>query len=79
MESSFTRLGLTFNELSIYPYLVTPILFLGPFYTRYLATTLPFQEQWTIKYDLLPMFTTWHGIRNYVVVRSLHLLISHGD
>jgi len=61
-----TRLGLTFNDLSIYPYLVTPILFIGPLYTHYLSETLPFQRGWSIRHDLIPTFMSWQGIRNYV-------------
>jgi len=66
LESSFTRLGLTFDDLSIYPYLVTPILFIGPLYARYLAETLPFQTKWSIKYDLIYTFTSWQGLRNFI-------------
>ncbi|KIM83543.1 hypothetical protein PILCRDRAFT_819168 [Piloderma croceum F 1598] len=66
LESSLTRLGLTFDDLSIYPYLVTPILFLGPLYVRYLSETLPFQRKYSIKYDFVPTFMSWQGIRNYI-------------
>jgi prenyl protein peptidase len=66
LESSFTRLGLTFDDLSIYPYLVTPILFMGPLYAHYLSETLPFQAKWSIKHDLIPTFMSWQGVRNYV-------------
>lgn len=60
------RLGLTFFEdHSLLPYLVTPILYLGPLYATFLASKLPFQSRWSWGCNVLPVFNTWVGIRNY--------------
>ena len=60
------RLGLTFFEdHSLLPYLVAPILYLGPLYATFLASKLPFQSRWSWGYDVFPVFNTWVGIRNY--------------
>ena len=60
------RLGLTFFEdHSLLPYLVTPILYLGPLYATFLDSKLPFQSGWSWGRDVLPVFNTWVGIRNY--------------
>lgn len=71
LESARTRLGVTLDGLSPYPYLVTPMLFLGPLYARYLSEALPGQSQWSLKYDLIPTLWSWQGVRNYVFVRRL--------
>ena len=54
--------------MSIHPYLLTPLLFTGPLYALYLYQSLPGQRWWTLDRNFLPMFTTWVGIRNYIVV-----------
>ena len=61
------RLGLTlFEDHSPLPYLVTPILYLGPLYATFLDSKLPFQSGWSWDRDVLPIFSTWVGIRNYI-------------
>ena len=60
------RLGLTlFEDHSLLPYLVTPILYLGPLYATFLDAKLPFQSGWSWDRDVSPVFWTWIGIRNY--------------
>ncbi|KAI0367428.1 Abi-domain-containing protein [Pilatotrama ljubarskyi] len=73
-KSTLARLGITLDfapttsPLSvILPCLVTPILYLGPLYVSWLCETLPLQRRWSVRGDLLPVFTTWVGIRNYIV------------
>jgi prenyl protein peptidase len=66
LESSIARLGLTFDGISLWPYFVTPILFLGPIYTQYLSQALPFQQGWSIQHNVIPIFLSWQGVRNYV-------------
>ncbi|CDO71063.1 hypothetical protein BN946_scf184844.g67 [Trametes cinnabarina] len=71
--SAFARLGMTLdfkhgNSLYIIlPCLVAPVLYLGPLYASSLCETLPLQRRWNVKGSLLPLFTTWIGIRNYLL------------
>lgn len=55
---------------SIYPHLVTPVLFLGPLYAKYLGSTLPFQKLWTFETNVVKKFGSWQGARNFLLVRS---------
>lgn len=65
-DSTMARLGLTlFEDHSLLPYLVTPILYLGPLYATFLDSKLPFQSRWSWAYDVLPTFNTWVGVRNH--------------
>jgi len=65
-DSTMARLGLTlFEDHSPLPYLVTPILYLGPLYATFLGSKLPFQSSWSWDYDVMPVFNTWVGVRNY--------------
>jgi len=65
-DSTMARLGLTlFEDHSMLPYLVTPVLYLGPLYATFLDAKLPFQSRWSWDRDMLPVFKTWVGIRNY--------------
>ena len=60
------RLGLTlFEDHSLLPYLVTPILYFGPLYATFLDSKLPFQSRWSWGGDVLPVFNNWVGFRNY--------------
>jgi len=47
------------------PYLVTPVLYLGPLYATFLDSKLPFQSRWSWDRNMVPVFKTWVGIRNY--------------
>ncbi|KAH7927647.1 Abi-domain-containing protein [Leucogyrophana mollusca] len=58
---------LGFKLSPIYPLLVTPLLFLGPLYGRYLAEALPLQRYWTFKHDVVFFFLSIRGIRNYIM------------
>lgn len=62
---TLSHLGITFSGLL--PFLVTPVLYLGPLYSRFLVGTLPFQRNWTYQEDFVSVFFSVTGIRNYVV------------
>ncbi|KAI6041423.1 CAAX protease self-immunity-domain-containing protein [Pisolithus marmoratus] len=64
-RSTLSHLGITFSGLL--PFFVTPVLYLGPLYSRFLVGTLPFQRNWTYQEDFVPVFYSVTGIRNYVV------------
>jgi prenyl protein peptidase len=71
LHDTSRRLGLHFDMNTrswlIYPHLITPLLFLGPLYSRYLSESLPFQRRWFFRSEVLPIFFTWQGIRNYLL------------
>jgi len=71
LDAALPRLGvhLDFNHgiRYIYPHLITPLLFLGPLYSRYLFRALPFQQNSSFKHDFVSTFFSWQGLRNYVV------------
>ncbi|KAI0760690.1 hypothetical protein C8Q74DRAFT_1387744 [Fomes fomentarius] len=73
LETTLARLGVTLNFAKhnplyiILPCLIAPVLYLGPLYAGYLTETLPLQRGWSFHRDALTMFTTWVGVRNYVV------------
>jgi prenyl protein peptidase len=75
LHDTSRRLGLHFDMNTrswlIYPHLITPLLFLGPLYSRYLSESLPFQRRWFFRSEVLPIFFTWQGIRNYLLVSFL--------
>ncbi|CAE6474336.1 unnamed protein product [Rhizoctonia solani] len=58
-------LGLVLPSPALRPLLLTPILYLGPFYTAWLDKSLPFMEHWWYKRDVVDRFASWTGIRNY--------------
>ncbi|KAJ7480743.1 hypothetical protein FB451DRAFT_1394813 [Mycena latifolia] len=47
-------------------YLQTPLLFLGPLYASFLASALPGQANFSLKHNVIDVFCTWIGFRNYV-------------
>ncbi|TKY87018.1 hypothetical protein EX895_003695 [Sporisorium graminicola] len=49
------------------PLLLTALLFLGPLYTAFLDSTLPFQRHFSYKRDVVDKFTSLAGLRNFVV------------
>lgn len=55
---------------NVVPCLITPVLFLGPLYGSWLAGTLPLQRNWSWRWNALPVFLTWLGLRNYIFVRA---------
>ncbi|EGN97760.1 hypothetical protein SERLA73DRAFT_90856 [Serpula lacrymans var. lacrymans S7.3] len=67
IRETLTHLGLRFNDVSIYPYLVTPLLFLGPLYALFLSESLPFQRSWSFNKDVFPIFFSVKGLRNYII------------
>ncbi|KAI0659924.1 CAAX protease self-immunity-domain-containing protein [Cubamyces menziesii] len=73
LKSTLARLGVTIDFAHnsplyiIFPCLVIPVLYIGPLFVDWLAETLPFQQRWSVQGNLLPLFTTLIGLRNYVV------------
>ncbi|KAI0754126.1 hypothetical protein C8Q80DRAFT_1093736 [Daedaleopsis nitida] len=73
LSSTLTYLGVTAKSLRsspvdiILPCLIAPVLFLGPLYADYLCQVMPFQRLWSFRNSVLPVFTTWIGLRNHVV------------
>ncbi|KAI0641398.1 CAAX protease self-immunity-domain-containing protein [Trametes meyenii] len=73
LVSTLARLGITVDFLGTSPFLivlpclVAPTLYLGPLYVAWLCETLPFQRRWSVQVSLRPLFTTWVGLRNYVI------------
>ncbi|KAI6147286.1 CAAX protease self-immunity-domain-containing protein [Pisolithus tinctorius] len=65
LRLTLSHLGITFSGLL--PFLVTPVLYLGPLYSRFLVGTLPFQRNWTYEDDFVSVVFSVTGIRNYVV------------
>lgn len=65
--STAKRLGVL-GTLGLLPSLTAPILFLGPLYVLSLYGTLPLQRNWSIHREVVPLFATWQGVRNYIVV-----------
>ena len=71
-------MGLDLSHLgykSIMPNLLIPLLYSGPLTAQLLSSTLPFQRNWSYKNNLRPIFTTWVGLRNFIVVSSIIFLI----
>ncbi|EJD01804.1 Abi-domain-containing protein, partial [Fomitiporia mediterranea MF3/22] len=65
-------LGIPHKSFALIPeawkaYFIVPALFLGPLYSTFLDGALPFQRNWDFKTDLVSRFTTWEGIRNYLM------------
>jgi len=57
---------------TMYPLALTATLFLGPLYTASLDKALPFQVGFDFRRDVTQKLTSWHGIRNYLVVSALN-------
>lgn len=75
-------LGFSLRMHDLPAHLVTPMLFLGPLYGRFLARDLPFMRPWTFNKPNKNAFD-WIGFRNYVVVSGNSLapyeaLMAHG-
>jgi len=64
-DTTAVHLGFTLRKFDLPAHFVTPILFLGPLYGRYLGQDLPFMANWTFANNG-PLFN-WVSIRNYVV------------
>jgi len=60
-DTTAVHLGFSLCKSNLPAHFVTPALFLGPLYARYLGQWHPFMTNWS-KRDLL----NWVGIRNYV-------------
>ncbi|KAF8493314.1 hypothetical protein JB92DRAFT_2999951 [Gautieria morchelliformis] len=70
LKTSFRLLGLdsrSHGYKSIFPNLLIPLLYSGPLTAQFLSSTLPFQSCWSYKENLRPIFTTWIGLRNFIV------------
>jgi len=59
------HLGFSSGNFDPLAYLVTPALFLGPLYGRYLSHDRPFMAHWMFKHG--KDMPDWIGIRNYIV------------
>ncbi|KAF8223925.1 hypothetical protein L208DRAFT_1411187 [Tricholoma matsutake] len=68
IEMTILRLGfkIYLDLESLFPHLVTPVLFLGPLYASYLGGYLPFQKYWSFRNSIVSRFFSWQGARNYV-------------
>ncbi|PBK60181.1 hypothetical protein ARMSODRAFT_1090493 [Armillaria solidipes] len=62
---TFFRLGFIFSH-PIKAHLVTPLIFVGPFYCRYLYEVLPFQRHWNTE-STIKKVVSLPGLRNYLV------------
>ncbi|KAG6917169.1 hypothetical protein DXG01_003605 [Tephrocybe rancida] len=70
LETMIARLGFKTYRLDmdlILPHLVTPVLFFGPLFGMYLGQHLPFQARYSLQVDVVDKFTSWVGIRNYIM------------
>jgi len=61
------QLGFSLRKRDIAAYFVTPALFLGPLYGRYLSGDLPFMDNLTFGERMRSGFS-WISIRNYIAV-----------
>jgi prenyl protein peptidase len=50
------------------PFLLVPLLYIGPLYSSFLNLRLPWQNRWRWHLDVIPIFTTWVGARNFLIV-----------
>jgi intramembrane prenyl-peptidase len=62
------HLGFSLGKFDLLAYFVTPALFLGPLYGRYLSRDLPFVAHGT--FNQRKNILDWVGIRNYIVVSA---------
>jgi len=67
LSSAATCLGLTSGKTAVLSCFIAPVLYSGPLYVAFLAKSLPLQQFWSIKWKVVPIFTTWVGWRNYIV------------
>ena len=51
----------------IKPYLIIPILFLGPLYAQFLSQELPYQANWSYEEHLKQTYLTFLGLRNHIL------------
>lgn len=64
------------NVTSLLPYLLVPLLYTGPLYVHSIESALPLQRRWSFQEDMLSIFTTLQGLRNYIIVRTVVLPLS---
>ncbi|KAI0685731.1 hypothetical protein BC835DRAFT_1455259 [Cytidiella melzeri] len=67
LAPALTRLGLRFQWQTLLSCLIAPVLYTGPLYVAYLSGTLPLQQHWSVKRNVVPVLTTWVGWRNYII------------
>ncbi|KAF9507444.1 hypothetical protein BS47DRAFT_1373896 [Hydnum rufescens UP504] len=51
----------------ILPYLLVPLLYSGPIFTTFLASSLPLQKRWSFKRDVYDAVVSYEGLRNYLI------------
>ncbi|KAI9508918.1 hypothetical protein F5148DRAFT_979063 [Russula earlei] len=64
-DATALSLGFSVRKSDALVHFVTPALFLGPLYGRYLSGDLPFMAYWTFNERTRDTFS-WIGIRNYI-------------
>ena len=73
-DTATRYLGFSFRIHDLPAHFVTPMLFLGPLYGRYLARDLPFMRPGTLNEPNKNAFD-WIGFRNYVIVSGSPLYL----
>lgn len=56
------------SHVALGAWFLAPLLYLGPLYAQMLKLELPFQQNWSYRANIQPIFGNWIGIRNFVVV-----------
>ena len=70
-STAVTFLGFEAPWRILLPSLIAPMLYAGPLYVSFLSYSLPFQRLWSYENNLKPLFTTYVGWRNYIVVSTV--------
>lgn len=74
LSFAFQRLGLS-SHGNVAPYLITPILYLGPLFSIWLGELFPFQRQWRYEKSI-ERYANWVAMRNFLVVSSTGTRVS---
>jgi prenyl protein peptidase len=67
-DTTALHLGFSLGKCDLLAYFVTPALFLGPLYGRFLSHDLPFMARWS--FNERPNTFGWVRTRNYIVVSA---------
>lgn len=74
--NAWLYLGFTWSNAL--PLLITPLLFSGPLYVRFLEKALPFQKDWDFEQDVVFRFLSIVGLRNYFVAPITEEIVFRG-